>query len=150
MKAILIFLSAMLASAAIAIAQPLPGTPAAAPAPLANPCDTCGSVTSVQYVEKKGEGSGAGLIAGGGVGGVLGHQIGSGAGTRPQPSVAQASARTLATRSRRSSRRSRRRRDRRADNGSKNDHPVVEARGQERRSRQDRRRQPACAAGKRR
>jgi hypothetical protein len=64
MKAILIFLSAMLASAAIAIAQPLPGTPAAAPAPAANPCDTCGSVTSVQYVEKKGEGSGAGANRG--------------------------------------------------------------------------------------
>ena len=80
MKSILIFVNIMLASAAIATAQPLPGTPAAAPAPAANPCDTCGSVTSVQYVEKKGEGSGAGLIAGGVVGGVLGHQIGSGRG----------------------------------------------------------------------
>jgi outer membrane lipoprotein SlyB len=78
MKSILIFVNAMLASAAIATAQPLPGT--AAPAPAANPCDTCGSVTSVQYVEKKGEGSGAGLVAGGVVGGVLGHQIGSGRG----------------------------------------------------------------------
>jgi outer membrane lipoprotein SlyB len=78
MKSILIFVNAMLASAAIATAQPLPGT--AAPAPAASSCDTCGSVTSVQYVEKKGEGSGAGLVAGGVVGGVLGHQIGSGRG----------------------------------------------------------------------
>lgn len=56
-------------------AQPLPGTPAQ-PAT----CATCGVVTSVQYVEKKGEGSGVGLVAGGVVGGVLGHQIGSGRG----------------------------------------------------------------------
>ena len=59
-------------------AQPLPGTPAQ-PEPGAT-CATCGVVTSVQYVEKKGEGSGVGLVAGGVVGGVLGHQIGSGRG----------------------------------------------------------------------
>ena len=63
-------------------AQPLPGTPADQSPPPASPaaCATCGVVTSVQYVEKKGQGSGAGLIAGGVVGGVLGHQIGSGRG----------------------------------------------------------------------
>src|SRR6266508_2229867 len=63
-------------------AQPLPGTPAdqTPPAPPPGACATCGMVTSVQYVEKKGEGSGAGLVAGGIVGGVLGHQIGSGRG----------------------------------------------------------------------
>ena len=77
MKSILMFVSAMLLAASAA-AQPLPGTPATAPA--AKPCDTCGSVESVRYVEQKGEGSGAGLIAGGVVGGVLGHQIGSGRG----------------------------------------------------------------------
>ena len=49
------------------------------PAP-ASSCDTCGTVKSVQYVEKKGEGSGVGMVAGGVVGGVLGHQIGSGRG----------------------------------------------------------------------
>jgi outer membrane lipoprotein SlyB len=59
-------------------AQPLPGTPARPEAGAA--CATCGVVTSVQYVEKKGEGSGVGLVAGGVVGGVLGHQIGSGRG----------------------------------------------------------------------
>ena len=59
-------------------AQPLPGTPAQ-PEP-GTTCATCGVVTSVQYVEKKGEGSGVGLVAGGVVGGVLGHQIGSGRG----------------------------------------------------------------------
>jgi len=63
--------------ATAATAQPLPGTPAA---PASSACPTCGVVTSVQYVEKKGEGSGVGLVAGGVVGGVLGHQIGSGRG----------------------------------------------------------------------
>jgi len=58
-------------------AQPLPGTPAE---PAQGACATCGVVTSVQYVEKKGEGSGVGAVAGGIVGGVLGHQIGSGRG----------------------------------------------------------------------
>jgi outer membrane lipoprotein SlyB len=41
---------------------------------------TCGVVNRVELVEKKGQGSGLGLIAGGVVGGVLGHQIGSGRG----------------------------------------------------------------------
>src|SRR5436190_15589401 len=41
---------------------------------------TCGVVDRVELVEKKGQGSGLGLIAGGVVGGVLGHQIGSGRG----------------------------------------------------------------------
>ena len=69
-----LLISALLLAAAAA-AQPLPGTPAAS-----SVCTTCGVVTSVQYVEKKGEGSGVGLVAGGIVGGVLGHQIGSGRG----------------------------------------------------------------------
>ena len=59
-------------------AQPLPGTPAGESQNGA--CASCGVVQSVQYVEKKGEGSGVGLVAGGIVGGVLGHQIGSGRG----------------------------------------------------------------------
>jgi outer membrane lipoprotein SlyB len=80
MKSILIFVSAVLVATANAIAQPMPGTPAAAPAAPATTCDTCGSVESVRYVEQKGEASGAGLVAGGVVGGVLGHQIGSGRG----------------------------------------------------------------------
>jgi outer membrane lipoprotein SlyB len=70
------FISGLLLATAVA-AQPLPGTPAAS-AP--STCSHCGVVTSVQYVEKKGEASGAGLVAGGIVGGVLGHQIGSGRG----------------------------------------------------------------------
>jgi outer membrane lipoprotein SlyB len=61
-----------------ASAQPLPGTPAAAPAPSA--CTTCGVVDSVKYVEEKGQGTGAGAVIGGVAGGVLGHQIGSGRG----------------------------------------------------------------------
>ena len=59
-------------------AQPLPGT--AAGESQNGACASCGVVQSVQYVEKKGEGSGVGLVAGGIVGGVLGHQIGSGRG----------------------------------------------------------------------
>jgi outer membrane lipoprotein SlyB len=73
-----ILVLAALALAGAVGAQPLPGTPTGAPA--SGRCATCGVVESVQYVEKKGEGSGAGLIAGGVVGGVLGHQIGSGRG----------------------------------------------------------------------
>jgi outer membrane lipoprotein SlyB len=69
-----------LAFAGAASAQPLPGTPADQAPPSTVACATCGVVTSVQYVEKKGEGSGVGLVAGGIVGGVLGHQIGSGRG----------------------------------------------------------------------
>ena len=55
---------------------------AASPAALAQAgkCANCGVVQNVQYVEKKGEGSGVGMIAGGVIGGVLGHQIGSGRG----------------------------------------------------------------------
>ena len=74
----------LLAGAALALGphalaqQPLPGAPAQAPA--AKTCATCGVVTSVRYVEEKGEASGAGLVIGGVAGGVLGHQIGSGRG----------------------------------------------------------------------
>jgi len=81
MRSILIL---ALAFAGTLSAQPLPGAPAdqtpARTAPPPDTCATCGVVTSVQYVEKKGEGSGVGLVAGGIVGGVLGHQIGSGRG----------------------------------------------------------------------
>jgi outer membrane lipoprotein SlyB len=59
--------------------QPPPGTPAAPPAAAAV-CDTCGTVESVNFVEKKGEASGAGAVVGGVAGGVIGHQIGSGRG----------------------------------------------------------------------
>jgi outer membrane lipoprotein SlyB len=76
MRSILVL--AALALAGAVGAQPLPGTPAGAPA--SGGCATCGVIESVHYVEQKGEGSGAGLIAGGVVGGVLGHQIGSGRG----------------------------------------------------------------------
>ena len=54
----------------------------APPPPNAPPsvCTTCGVVTSVRHVEKKGEASVEGHVAGGVLGGVLGHQIGSGRG----------------------------------------------------------------------
>jgi outer membrane lipoprotein SlyB len=74
----------LLAGAALALGpnalaqQPLPGNPS--PAPAAKTCTTCGVVSSVRYVEEKGDASGAGLVIGGVAGGVLGHQIGSGRG----------------------------------------------------------------------
>ncbi|MGE5523191.1 MAG: glycine zipper 2TM domain-containing protein [Rhodospirillaceae bacterium] len=43
-------------------------------------CASCGTVTSVNAVEKKGEGSGLGAVAGGVVGGLLGNQVGGGNG----------------------------------------------------------------------
>src|SRR5262250_1702619 len=43
-------------------------------------CTTCGTVTSIKYVEEKGQGSGGGAVAGAVVGGVVGHQFGSGRG----------------------------------------------------------------------
>ncbi len=50
---------------------------AAQPAPV---CSTCGTIESVEAVQKKGEGSGLGVVAGGVLGGVVGHQIGGGHG----------------------------------------------------------------------
>ncbi len=44
------------------------------------PCNDCGVVQSIRYVEQQGGSSGGGAIIGGVVGGVLGHQIGSGRG----------------------------------------------------------------------
>ena len=48
--------------------------------PVRPACPDCGKVVSVQQIEKKGQGSGVGLVAGGVVGGVIGHQIGGGVG----------------------------------------------------------------------
>jgi len=54
------------------------------PAPIVWPakevCKSCGRVTSVRTIEKKGEGSGGGAVVGGVLGGVVGHQIGGGNG----------------------------------------------------------------------
>ena len=44
------------------------------------PCNDCGQVMSIRFVEEKGKSSGLGAVAGGVLGGVLGHQIGSGTG----------------------------------------------------------------------
>lgn len=63
---------ALAACAAIALCAPL--TAAAAT------CTDCGVVTSLRYVEEKGQASGVGAVAGGVVGGVVGHQFGSGRG----------------------------------------------------------------------
>jgi outer membrane lipoprotein SlyB len=43
-------------------------------------CASCGTVSSVNVVENKGEGSGLGAVAGGVVGGLLGNQVGRGNG----------------------------------------------------------------------
>jgi outer membrane lipoprotein SlyB len=47
---------------------------------LAATCAECGVITSMNYVEEKGQASGVGAVAGGVIGGVIGHQIGSGRG----------------------------------------------------------------------
>jgi outer membrane lipoprotein SlyB len=75
MKRVSLISAALLASIVTAgvAAQAPPNPPAVA-------CGSCGVVTSVRYVEQKGEGTGAGAVVGGVVGGVLGHQIGSGHG----------------------------------------------------------------------
>jgi outer membrane lipoprotein SlyB len=44
------------------------------------PCNDCGQVQSISFVQEEGKGSGLGMVAGGVLGGVLGHQIGSGTG----------------------------------------------------------------------
>jgi len=44
------------------------------------PCNDCGQVQSIRFVQEEGKGSGLGMVAGGVLGGVLGHQIGSGTG----------------------------------------------------------------------
>jgi len=49
-------------------------------AAMAQPCNDCGQVVSVRFVEEKGKGTGLGAVAGGVLGGVLGHHIGSGTG----------------------------------------------------------------------
>ena len=63
------------AAAAAALLTGVAGVSAQSPA-----CTTCGVVTSIRYVEQKGQASGVGMVAGGVLGGVLGHQIGSGRG----------------------------------------------------------------------
>lgn len=50
---------------------------APAPAPV---CDNCGTVSDIQPVKQKGEGTGAGALAGAVIGGVIGHQFGGGRG----------------------------------------------------------------------
>ena len=61
-------LAAFVSAASLAHAQ--------APAP----CNDCGRVQSIQFVQEKGKGTGLGAVAGGVLGGVIGHQIGSGRG----------------------------------------------------------------------
>jgi hypothetical protein len=57
---------------------PPPGMVPPPPHPAA--CYDCGQVTNVFETEKKGQGSGLGVVAGAIAGGVLGHQIGGGMG----------------------------------------------------------------------
>lgn len=49
------------------------------PAPVAA-CSNCGTVSNIEEVRIKGEGSGAGAVAGAIIGGVIGHQVGGGRG----------------------------------------------------------------------
>lgn len=53
-----------------------------AQSPAASVCAECGTVSSVNVIEQKGEGTGLGAVAGGIVGGVLGNQVGGGDGRK--------------------------------------------------------------------
>ena len=67
-------------------ATPAPAKPApvaAAPKPAPKPvCSNCGTVSNIEAVTEKGQGSGIGAIAGAVAGGVIGHQFGSGSGNK--------------------------------------------------------------------
>lgn len=66
--------------------QRAPQQAAAAPAPARQPaqqvCQECGTVSAIEPVQVRGEGSGAGAIGGAVAGGVVGSQIGGGSGRR--------------------------------------------------------------------
>lgn len=49
-------------------------------APVVKVCDSCGTISSIETMRKKGEGSGIGIAAGAVLGAVIGHQIGGGRG----------------------------------------------------------------------
>lgn len=53
--------------------------PASAPEP-APRCYDCGTITNIEQLTAKGEGSGLGLVLGAVAGGVVGHQVGDGRG----------------------------------------------------------------------
>ncbi|HEX4872262.1 MAG TPA: glycine zipper 2TM domain-containing protein [Nevskiaceae bacterium] len=55
---------------------------AAAPPPPPPVCQDCGTVSAIQPVQAKGEGSGLGAAAGAVLGGVIGHQFGGGSGQK--------------------------------------------------------------------
>jgi len=52
------------------------------PKPAPAICADCGKVTTINVVEREGEGTGIGAVAGGVIGGVLGNQIGHGTGRK--------------------------------------------------------------------
>jgi len=64
-----------------AAAPPATTAPATSP-PVVPACASCGTVSAIREVEKKGEGTGLGAIGGAVVGGVLGNQIGRGSGRK--------------------------------------------------------------------
>lgn len=60
---------------------PTPKPVAAKPQPTPPPvCGDCGTVSNIELVKAKGEGSGMGALAGAVMGGVIGHQFGGGSG----------------------------------------------------------------------
>jgi outer membrane lipoprotein SlyB len=54
--------------------------PSQLPDRVASICRSCGTVDSINPIDKAGQGSGAGALLGGVLGGVLGHQVGNGRG----------------------------------------------------------------------
>lgn len=61
-------------------AVPKPTKPAAEPVRVAAVCSYCGVVESVEAVQRKGQGTGVGVVAGGVLGAAVGNQVGHGNG----------------------------------------------------------------------
>jgi outer membrane lipoprotein SlyB len=59
---------------------PQPMYPPVVQAPVRQICQACGTVETVNAVERKGAGTGLGAVAGGALGAVLGNQVGKGSG----------------------------------------------------------------------
>lgn len=74
MKRLIPFLAALLLAGPACAGDPV------GPAGSVSECRNCGTVRSIEQVDKSGQASGAGAVIGAVIGGVVGHQFGSGRG----------------------------------------------------------------------
>jgi outer membrane lipoprotein SlyB len=65
---------------AVLLAGPACAADPVGPTGTVSECRNCGTVRSIEQVDKSGQASGAGLVLGAVIGGVVGHQFGSGRG----------------------------------------------------------------------